>query len=54
MLRFIKAATERADRRYQALRDVATMQAMDERMLRDIGITRADIDEVRRRVRGRI
>jgi uncharacterized protein YjiS (DUF1127 family) len=51
MLKFLKQAVQRADRRHRAMFDYRMMQAMDERMLRDIGITRADVDEARRRVR---
>jgi uncharacterized protein YjiS (DUF1127 family) len=51
MLKFIKEAVAWADSRSRARFDYRMMQAMDERMLRDIGVTRADIDEAQRRVR---
>jgi uncharacterized protein YjiS (DUF1127 family) len=51
MLRFIKKALKRSERRYQAMAGYRMMQEMDERMLRDIGVTRAEIDEAQHKVR---
>jgi uncharacterized protein YjiS (DUF1127 family) len=51
MLKFIKEAMRRAERRRRASDELRMLEAMDERMLRDIGVTRADVDEDRRRLR---
>jgi uncharacterized protein YjiS (DUF1127 family) len=51
MLDYIRRAIGRANHRKRVKLDLETLQAMDERMLRDIGITRAEIDEAQRRVR---
>jgi uncharacterized protein YjiS (DUF1127 family) len=51
MLNFIKGAVALADRRHRFMRDYRTIGAMDDRMLSDIGITRAEIDAAQRRVR---
>jgi uncharacterized protein YjiS (DUF1127 family) len=51
MLKFIKEAIEHSERRYRAMTDYRMMQEMDERMLRDIGVTRAEIDEAQHKVR---
>jgi uncharacterized protein YjiS (DUF1127 family) len=51
MLKFFREAAQRADRRRRMMFDFQTLQAMDERMLRDIGVSRGDIDEAQRRVR---
>jgi uncharacterized protein YjiS (DUF1127 family) len=51
MLKFFREAAQRADRRRRMMLDFQTLQAMDERMLRDIGVSRGDIDEAQRRVR---
>jgi uncharacterized protein YjiS (DUF1127 family) len=51
MLKFFKKAAQRADWRRRMMLDFQMLQAMDERMLRDIGVSRADIDEAQRRVR---
>jgi uncharacterized protein YjiS (DUF1127 family) len=51
MLKYIRQAMERSERRHRAMAGYRLVQAMDERMLRDIGVTRADVDEAQRRVR---
>jgi uncharacterized protein YjiS (DUF1127 family) len=51
MLKFFKKAAQRAHWRRRMMLDFQTLQAMDERMLRDIGVSRGDIDEAQRRVR---
>jgi uncharacterized protein YjiS (DUF1127 family) len=51
MLTKLKDAARRVNERARAARAMRAMQEMDERMLRDIGVTRADIDRAVRNVR---
>jgi uncharacterized protein YjiS (DUF1127 family) len=51
MFRKMRAAFERMDHRRAARLDYDTMQAMDERALRDIGTSRAEIEAEMRRLR---